>query len=102
MYRMHIFNDFVKTLGPWDVGDPFITAWSSDERNTQMHALFVDMISRKLWADRTRYVTITQCHFTGPAIKCDLIHRLDFARDNGHPGRRTAAAVAQRLAEQLR
>jgi len=100
--RIHVFDDYIRNLGPWDTTEhPLFMAWNQKDSNSQMHALFVNEASKQIWQDRTRYVSITQSHYTANGINCDFVQRLDFARDDGHPGPKTAISVAQRLAELL-
>jgi hypothetical protein len=101
--RIHVFEEYIRNLGPWEPTEhPLFMAWNQNESNSQMHAIFVDEASKQIWKDRTRYVSITQSYYTAQAINCDFVERLDFARDNGHGGPKTAVSVAQRLAERLR
>jgi hypothetical protein len=100
--RIHVFSDYLMTMGPWDPGQhPLFMAWNQDASNAQLQAIFVKEMSETLWKNRTRYYSLTQSWHTAQAINCDWVERVDFARDLAHPGPLTAAAAVRYIAERL-
>ena len=101
--RIHVFEKHIRTLGPWNINEhPLFMSWNRDDSNAQIQSIFVDEASKQIWKDRTRYCTVTQSPYTSEGINCKKIDRVDLARDNSHPGFKTAGLVSNYLYMQLK
>ena len=75
--------------------------WVLDDVHCSTHAVFASMISKQLWLEKTKYYEASFFQNTSQAMRCDYLRMLDFARDLGHPGEKTAIAVAELIATKL-
>ena len=87
--------------GGWNLEpNNYFDYWSKHKEHGQIHAKMASLISKQLWKD-TGYYEASFFTETADLLKCDDLRVIDKARDELHPGIKTAKLTAERIADNL-
>jgi len=92
----------VKHHGSWDMKpNDYMDLYSTDPTHARVHAIMAQMISKQLWADKTKYYETS--FFNDILNTLNLVSPTwyDVARDLKHPGRETLYKLAQQIKDNL-
>lgn len=92
----------INGYGTWNIEkNNYMDLWSKNKTNVEVSALFCSMISKQIWESKTNYNEISFFPKTSYLLKCSFIRTIDVARDNLHPGVKTAKKTALKIKENL-
>jgi hypothetical protein len=93
----------VEHYGVWDIKDNnYIYHWNKDEEHARCQALFVQLASRQIWNNRTKYYEASLFSGTQKLLDCDKINdSCDKARDLMHNGIKTNEKAARQILNNL-
>jgi len=109
---IHIYSSLDRTTyyhqrnvahhGPWDMqkGD-YIDLYSTDPAHALTHAVMCQMISKQLWANKTKYYETSFFSDTVNKLNMPSVSWVDQARDLMHPGRMTLYNLATQIKDNL-
>jgi len=98
-------NREITNHGPWTLNkkDPFMTAWSEDYANSEVHTLMASKIVNQLWKEKTKLIEVTNFTDTHKLLNCYYLtmKNKDYARDDMHFGLNTTKHIATQIKDQL-
>ena len=96
-------NTHIENFGSWNMEHGnYMDLWNRNN-NSIASALMFREISKQLWIDKTTYYEASLFKSTTEIFNnCDHLSRIDYGRDLMHPGIKTAALIAEQLAEKIK